>query len=353
MPRLTIDLAKIRDNTRLVTGSSAKFGIDIFGVGKGLCGLPEVARSMLAGGCAGIGDSRLENLKVLRDSGIDAELMLLRLPELSRAEEVVMYSDISLNSELSTLRALSVAAVRAGVSHGVLLMVDLGDLREGVWPDEFTQLVTETASLPGLRVWGVGTNLTCYGGVAPDDRNMNELLRLSRLAEECLGYELQVSAGNSSSINMLLSGQLPRGVTNLRIGEALILGTETLERTLIPGAHSDACVLTAEIIELKEKPSLPIGQLGQDAFGEVPTFVDRGVRRRAIVALGRQDVAIDGIKPRNPGATVLGGSSDHLILDVHDCPELRVGDALDFEVGYGAMLALATSPYVRKQYLNS
>jgi len=50
-----------------------------------------------------------------------------------------------------------------------------------------------------------------------------------------------------------------------------------------------------------------------------------------------------------PGISVLGGSSDHLILDVEDAAEnVKVGDELEFWPGYGALLALSTSPYVQK-----
>jgi Predicted amino acid racemase len=100
---------------------------------------------------------------------------------------------------------------------------------------------------------------------------------------------------------------------------------------------------------LRNKPSKPIGTIGADAFGKVPVFEDRGRRLRAIAAVGKQDAKIDGLAPLDPGVTVLGASSDHLTLDVEDCPTRPVlGGVMRFTLDYGAMLALTTSPYVEK-----
>jgi ornithine racemase len=350
MARLLVDLRKIEHNARLVTDRAREQGIGIFGVGKGLAGRPQVGRTLLAGGCIGIGDSRLENIKAMRDAGVQAEFMMLRLPQLSRTRETVELCDISLNSEAETLGSLSRHACELGKVHKVVLMVDLGDLREGVWPDGLRDLVHVGAALTGINVWGIGTNLTCYGGVIPDSQNMSHLLALARETEDILGHKIEVSGGNSGILNMLFSGQLPSGITHLRIGEGMLLGRETLNRQPLPGAFTDTCRLEAEVIELQEKPSLPVGVLGQDAFGEYPSFVDRGVRRRAILAIGRQDVAIDGLTPLLPGAIVLGASGDHLIVDVEESPKVRVGDTISFTPGYGSMLALSTSSYVKTVY---
>jgi predicted amino acid racemase len=107
--------------------------------------------------------------------------------------------------------------------------------------------------------------------------------------------------------------------------------------------------LVAEVIEFKTKPSRPHGEIAQDAFGHVFAFEDKGDVRRAILALGRQDVDVLAIKPRIK-ADVLGASSDHLILDVKG-PDLEVGDEVRFDIGYSALLRGMTSPYVEKVYL--
>ena len=351
VPKLTINVKKIEQNATLVCQTAKNHGVEIFGVAKGMCGPEDVGRALVRGGCVGIGDSQVATLKRLKGLGLGVPLMLLRLPTLSRVKEVVQSADISLNSEFTTCEALSIAAGKQGVKHKVLLMVDIGDLREGVWPGDLMALVQQVSLLPHVEIYGVGTNLACFGGIVPEQDNLAQLLAVAHQASEYLGKKLVVSGGNSSSLKLLFSGKLPSGINNLRIGEGILLGREAIEREPLPGAYTDTCVLTAEIIELKEKPSCPIGTVGQDAFGNVPHFQDRGVRLRAILNIGRQDVAVEGLVPRLPGAIILGASSDHLVMDVHDSPPLRVGDQVKLDINYGALLAASTSPYVKKEYV--
>ena len=102
-------------------------------------------------------------------------------------------------------------------------------------------------------------------------------------------------------------------------------------------------------MELKEKPSLPIGEVGVDAFGQKPYYEDRGIIKRAIIAIGQQDTDPGSMEPLDEQMDILGASSDHMILDVSKCTKAyKVGDVVSFKVGYGGMLKTATSPYVEK-----
>ncbi|MDD3073800.1 MAG: alanine racemase, partial [Eubacteriales bacterium] len=271
-------------------------------------------------------------------------------PMLSQVDAVVELFQCSLNSELATIRALDAAAAKAGVVHEIILMLDLGDLREGVLPGQLEEMVLEIAELKNIRLLGLGTNLTCYGGVIPTWDNLGQLLEYNRKAEKLYSHLLPViSGGNSSSLPLLLEGHLPP-VTQLRLGESIVLGRETVDRQPIPGAHLDCFQIQAEIIEIRKKPSVPIGKIGQDAFGGTPVFEDRGIHLRAILALGRQDVVVDGLETPE-GIDILGASSDHLLLDVTKYPKsLAVGDVLTFTPGYGALLAAMTSAFVTKEY---
>ncbi len=349
-PRITIDLKKIETNTRLLTDLCRQHDIEPVGVTKVTCGDPKVARAMLAGGMNMLAESRVENAVRLRQAGIDVPLMLLRLPMPSQAELVVENFQCSLNSELATIKALDRAAASVGKVHQVVLMVDLGDLREGILPEDVENTVAQIAPLAHIQLLGLGTNLTCYGGVIPSRDNLGRLLSLNKQAQAVYGQPLPViSGGNSSSLPLLLEGKLPP-VTQLRLGEGIMLGRETVARQPIPGAHLDCFTLEAEVIELQTKPSVPIGEIGQDAFGGTPDFEDRGNHLRAIVALGRQDIAVDSLETP-AGTDILGASSDHLLLDVTDYQQpLKVGDRLVFSPGYGALLAAMTSAYVSKEY---
>jgi predicted amino acid racemase len=349
---VTVDLIKIEQNTRAVV--SAMLGVDIVGVTKVTCGDPRVARAMLAGGAVALGESRLENAARLREDGITAPIWLVRAPVPALAEDAVRVSDVTVVSELAIARALDVAAGRLGRRYGLLPMVDIGDLREGMMPDELPSFLEAVSRLANVDVVGIGASLTCFGAIVPDERNLALLASLAEAASDQLGRPLCISAGSSTSIAAVLDGRAPAAVDNLRIGEAIVLGVDPATREPIPGLtlHRDAVTLSAPVIECKVKPSMPIGTAAQDAFGTVPSFEDRGERRRALLALGRQDAPCEGLTPVDPRVEVLGASSDHLVLDVEALPSAPVvGESISFVPGYSAALALFTSPYVEKEYV--
>ncbi|HSS63386.1 MAG TPA: alanine racemase [Gammaproteobacteria bacterium] len=350
-PTVSIDLEIIERNARTVVDACGRHGISVFGVTKGACGMPQVARAMLRGGVVGIGESRFENIKRLRDSGIDSPVMLLRSPPLSRIEEVIRSVDISLNSEIAIMEELSRVAERMGRVHEIILMVDLGDLREGIWPADLMPTVEAVMNLPGMRIIGLGTNLTCFGAILPTEDNMSELLAHAYKIERAFGLELRyISGGNSSTLPLVLSGGMPEGINNLRIGEAILQGgRDTFFQAPWEALDQNAFAITGELLEVKKKPSVPIGRTGVDAFGKKPVFEDKGDRLRGIVNIGREDVVVEGLTPVTSGVTVLGASSDHLVVDLTEArPRPKVGDALAFRMDYGALLAAMTSEYVEK-----
>lgn len=346
---VTVDLGKITENTRLVAERLP--GIDVVAVTKVVCGSPEVARAMLAGGASALGESRLENAARLRDDGIDADIWLLRSPTPGLADETVRLTEVSLASETATAEALEAAATRNDCRHAIVVMVDLGDLREGLMPSDLPGFLERVEAMQHIDILGIGTSLTCYGGVVPSEENLGELIELARAAERQLGHDLVVSGGMSSSIELAVAGRMPEGVGSLRIGETILLGVSTVTRRPILGLHTDAFVLAAPVIECMRKPSMPLGEIAQDAFGRRPVFEDRGDRMRAICAIGRQDAPPEGLTPVDPRVQVLGASSDHLILDVEDLPcAPAVGEAIVFVPDYSATLRLFTSPYVLKSF---
>lgn len=347
-PRLEIYPRRIEQNARAIATLVHEHGGVLAGVGKVTCAHPAVVRALAAGGADQLADSRIDNLRAVRELDLGLPTLLLRIPERSRVQEVVEVADISLNSDLETMRLLAEAARARGVTHQVIVMVDLGDLREGVWPDHAAEVVTAAAQLEGIEVIGIGANLACYGGVHPSPDNMALLLQVRDECAAASGLELSVVSGaNSSGLDLLAAGQMPGAVNHFRMGESIVLGRNVLDRSPWPGTRQDTIVAVAEVVEVESKPSVPLGQRGQNAFGEEGEYVDRGIRQRAILNLGRQDAVLDGLEPVDPGIIVLGGSSDHLILDVSDAKApLSVGDEVEFYPGYGALLALSTSPYV-------
>jgi predicted amino acid racemase len=351
---LEIDLKKLTENSRKTMELCAKQGIEVLGVTKGFSAIPEIVRAMADGGITKFADARLENIKMLRSNGFLQHMTLLRIPMLSQADEVVFYTNTSLNSEYEVIERLSESAAAVERRHDIVLMIEVGDLREGLLPEDACAVMRKALELPGIRVVGVGTNMGCYGGILPTDQNLSALCRVAGELQNIAGYEFDViSGGGTSSLMLAASGEMPEGINQLRVGEGILLGTDTTHNTDIPWLNQDAFVLHSEIIEMKDKPSVPYGETGLDAFGNAPLFEDLGVRRRAIVALGRQDSPPAGLTPFDPGVHILGASSDHMILDIEDAgKDYRVGDLMDFRLNYQGLLNLCSSKYVRKVYRN-
>ena len=359
-PRLLIDLNKLKSNLDAVAKiTKEQGGCSLMIVTKGLCADPEMAK-MVANHPAVdfMADSRVMNIKTYADEARKNGKMtvLLRIPMHAEAADVVKYVDLSFNSELSTIRLLDEEAGKIGVKHNVLLMIDLGDLREGIFyqnEDQIFGAVEEILKMKNINLYGIGVNLTCYGAIIPKNDNLSNLVAIARKIEDKFGIKLNmISGGNSSSIYLIGRGELPEGINNLRLGESFLLGNDTAYGTKLPGTVSDTLILGAQIVELKEKPSLPIGEVGVDAFGQKPYYEDRGIIKRAIIAIGKQDTDIDSMEPLDEKIDILGGSSDHIILDVTKSErEYKVGDVVRFLLGYGGMLKTATSPYVEKVYI--
>jgi predicted amino acid racemase len=349
-PRIEIDLAKIEDNARLLVTRLAPRGIEVTGVTKAVLGHPAVAAAMLAGGVARLGDSRLENLARLCEAGLQAPTMLIRSPTPEEADRAVAVASISLVSEAGVVVALAAAAARAKVVHDVIAMVELGDLREGVLAADLLPLARIAADQPGVRLVGLGANLACRHGVDPGSPQMNELADLGRMIRTELDLALPlISGGNSANLTWALgdrSDPPTSGITDLRIGEAILLGTDPVRGVPIDGLHTDAFTLVSSVIESLEKPSMPWGERGFDSFGGVSRVTDRGRIVQTIVSLGRQDVELEGLTPP-PGIAVLGASSDHLVLETP--VRLVPGTELRFRLGYGGLLRAMTSPFVAVQ----
>lgn len=345
-PQLEFDLALLRSNADAVISRCRGMSIRVCGVVKGVDGLPEAARVLRAAGAEELGTSRLEQVAKCRAAGVPGPWLLIRIPGLTELPDVVALCETSLQSEWPTLLALEEECLRQNKTHRVIVMTDLGDLREGFWDKKELVDVCERVErdLPHVQLAGIGVNLTCYGSTKPTPEKMNELVGLARQVEQRIGRKLEiVSGGATSSFTLVHWGTMPAGVNHLRIGEAILLGKDLQVDWGIRDMdylRMDALTLRAEVVEVKDKPTYPIGEFAIDAFGRKPVYEDRGIRRRAILALGRADVGeLESLIPREPGMTVIGGSSDHCIVDVEDCPRrLQVGDIVEFSLCYSHML---------------
>lgn len=353
-PVYEISASKFKSNACKIYQMCKENGIEPAGVVKGFSAIPEVAELFIKAGFKTLGDSRMKEIIRLRSAGVKAELMLIRIPMPSEITELVSYADSSLNSEIETIRLINKEAAKQKKTHGVILMMDLGDLREGFSDrQEAVKAAIEVEGMENIKLLGIGTNLGCYGSIRPSEKNLGELCEIAEAIERAIGRRLDIiSGGASTSLSLLVNGRMPERINHLRIGEAVITAKDLpyLWDMEMPGIYRDPMVLKAQVVEVKQKPSYPIGEIFVDAFGNKPVYADRGIRRRAILAVGNKDVGdITKLKPRKQGVEIIGSSSDHLIIDIEDCPEeIKVGDVLEFDTFYAAMLFLCSSDCVKK-----
>ncbi|NLD20087.1 MAG: alanine/ornithine racemase family PLP-dependent enzyme [Clostridiales bacterium] len=356
-PRLVVDLKKLRHNIDVVLSNCNKANISVCGAIKGFNGLPEAVKQFAEAGCSQLGTSRMRTIKELTMLGIDAKYLLLRVPMLSEVEDVVEYADVSLNSDIEVIRALNDAAAKAEKLHEVIIMADLGDLREGFWDKEELVNCAEIIEkeLDNIVLKGVGTNLGCYGSIKPTVEKMNELILIAELVEERIGRRLEIiSGGATSSYTLVLNQSMPERINHLRIGEGILNDYDLPEiwGLNIENMYQDVLTFEAEVIEVRNKPTHPVGEICIDSFGRKPEYIDRGIRKRVLLAAGKLDFALnDKIFPQKEGVEVIGSSSDHMILDIEDSKEeIKVGDIVTFNVSYPSMMYMSNDKYVNVIY---
>ncbi|MDF7823530.1 alanine/ornithine racemase family PLP-dependent enzyme [Pontiellaceae bacterium B12227] len=346
-PRLEIDLEKIHFNARTLVKRLAPKGISVTAVMKATLGSPEIANAFLMAGVKTLGDARIENITRMRQGGVTAPMALIRSPMCSQVARVVKYTEFSFNTELDVIRLLSDAAQKAKRVHGIVLMVELGDLREGILPNALNHTVQEILRLPNVAIKGIGTNLACRSGVVPDAANMAALSAVTNSIESTFGFPLDiVSGGNSANLHWALSGADTGRVNNLRLGESILLGCDPLHRKPIAGLHTDAITLVAEVIESKVKPSQPWGTIAQNAFGIPAAPKTVGHIQQAILAIGRQDIDPAGLEAPHD-IEILEASSDHLVVKTKRFTQ-PVGSEIPFQLNYSALLRSMTSPFISK-----
>ena len=278
-PRLEINIEKLKTNLQIISNLLKKRNISLTMVTKAYCANPDIINELVKDKnlIDYLADSRIENLKGMKH--IDIPKILLRLPMKSEVEDVIKYADISFNSEYEIIEMLNEEAKKVNKVHKIVIMVDLGDLREGyfVQKDLFDN-VKKIQDLHNISIIGVATNLTCYGAVLPSEENLSKLVSIAEKLERDFHIEIKIiSGGNSSSLFLINENKLPLKINNLRIGEAILLGRETAYGKKIEGAFDDVFRLVCEVIENKEKPSVPLGERGLDAFGNQPKFEDKGI----------------------------------------------------------------------------
>lgn len=353
MNKLTIDLHALHQNVHTIGKWVATHGASWTLVTKAMCGFPDVLAGLRASGVRSMADSRLANLEAIAALPEPVESWYLRLPHYPALPDIVRLSSVSLNSEVEIIEALNEEAGRQGRLHRVIIMIELGDLREGVLPGSLVRFYERVFDLPHIRVLGIGSNLGCLSGIIPSIEQFSQLAMFHELLQLKFQRPLPlVSGGTSAVLPMLRDGLLPKAVNHFRVGEAVFLGTDLVNGGQMEGLRSDAVTLEVEIVELREKSLSPLGETtDMMPFEELQaTRHPAGSRGyRAVVTLGHLDTDLGGLTPLNPDYELVGASSDLSVLTVGDNPEnLSVGDTIKFRPAYGALVRLMAGKYIEK-----
>lgn len=338
-PCIEIKPDGILHNIKTLKSLCDRYGKTLSVVTKMLVGYEPLVRYLVEEGeIFAICDSRVENFMEFVD--IKAEKWLIRSPMLSQISDVIKFTDVSLNSELSVITALNGEAKRQNKRHRVILMYECGDLREGCYTEELVELAGKCLKMSNIELYGIGTNLSCVNEIVPSPENMTLFENAVNAVQDAYGIKLPiVSGGASSSLKMLSEGTLPSVINNMRMGESVFLGNIPVYDVPFDGAYEDNFILKAEVIEVKEKPSVPEMR---------PQDCDK-LMKRAIVAVGKQDIYLPGLSCVDDRINVIGGSSDHVLVDVTNCDnEYKVGSTVSFKMTYNCLLNAMTSKYVEK-----
>jgi len=357
MSYITLHTRKLRHNFKVLDQIFEQENIEWAIVAKMLCGNEKFLEVLLNLSDKEICDSRLSNLKTIKKISPKTETIYIKPPAKRLAKSIVQFADVSFNTEFATMEALSKEAVLQNKIHRVVLMVEMGELREGIMARNLMAFYEEVRTLPNLEIVGLGTNLNCLNGILPDEKKLEKLHRFKEIIEENSGQKIPyISGGSSVTIPLIFKNEVPFGINHFRVGETLFFGTDVYSDSLISGMYQDVFTLTAEIIEMQQKPTIPSGLAGTNLTGETPKFEINEEKKsslRAIVDVGLLDIDFKDISPLMPGIEMIGASSDMLILDLGENSEnLEVGDTIDFSMNYMAVLRAMNSDYVDKKVEN-
>lgn len=354
MAYITLDKDKLKHNYEQLEALFAGRDINWAVVTKLLCGNHTYLQVLADLGIRQFCDSRIANLKFIKTNFPDVETIFIKPPAKRNAEKVVAYADISFNTSYDTILRLSEAAVKQGRKHRIVIMVELGELREGVMGKNLKGLYERIYQLPGIEVIGLGTNLTCMYGVLPSYDKLTQLVDLKTEIEKQFGTKPElVSGGASVTIPLIERNELPAAVNHFRVGETLFLGTDVYSSVPMKGMYNNVFMLYGEIIELAHKPNVPYGDMGYNLSGEKKDFSDEDFSKesyRAIVDIGLLDMDIKHVEPEDKDIRVAGVSSDMTVLDLGENQhKYKVGDKIAFTMDYMGILRIMNSRYIEKR----
>lgn len=354
MAYITLNKQKLQHNYTELDTLFKEHNIEWAAVVKLLCGNALFLKQVLDLGIPEVCDSRISNLKTIKKLRPDVQTVYIKPPAQENVREVLECADVTFNTEYDTIKLLSDTATDMGVSHKILIMIELGELREGVMREEFIEFYQKVFDLPNIKVIGIGANLTCMYGVLPSEDKLLQLCLYKQLVEAKFNQVIPyISGGASVTIPLIYRDLMPEAINHFRVGETLFMGTNAYENKPYKNMYNDVFKLYAQIIELNEKPYVPSGELGYNLSGEKMEFdttQDGEVGLRAIVDIGLLDVEDSHLTPVDEELEIIGASSDMMVIDLKENKkDLEVGDFIEFKMNYMGILRIMNSDYIEKR----
>ncbi|MBN2857813.1 MAG: alanine/ornithine racemase family PLP-dependent enzyme [Candidatus Delongbacteria bacterium] len=354
MAYITLNRKKLEHNFRFLDRIFKKNNIKWSVVTKLLCGNKLYIGELLKLNVFQAADSRISNLRTIKSIKPDIETIYIKPPAKHAVSNVVKYADISLNTSISVIKMLSKEAVKQDKTHKIIIMIEMGELREGIMRDDLIDFYSSVFELPNIEVTGIGTNLACLYGVLPNNDKLIQLSLYKQLIEATFNKKIPlVSGGASVTIPLIFNHSLPKGINHFRVGETLFLGTDVYHDSTYEKMHNDVFRLFAEIIELIEKPIVPMGEMGTNVQGESAEVNEEDygkTTKRALIDLGLLDIEENQILPLDPDISIVGASSDMIVMDLGDNEKnYKVGDFLEFRMTYLGTVRIMNSKYIEKR----
>ncbi|MBN1409284.1 MAG: alanine racemase [Spirochaetales bacterium] len=350
MPVLFIDRNKILHNFLFLKKLCSDFKLELVTVAKFCLFNSQIIDSLIDNGAEFIAGVNLFNLRNLKEP---IKKMLLRTA-LSDMKNGIEDCDCVLVSELAMLEAL--ARLPGQKKPGAILMLELGDFREGIPPDDFIKFLKKALSIRGVKIAGIGGNLGCLTGRLPDTEMFSIMHDLLQTARAELGCELStVSMGGTSIFDMFENNWMAEDITQVRMGEAIFFGYNMSARKKLAGFKGDAFIFQAEIIELAEKKIIHSpGRIGYNAFGHKTNPVSPpGMRKRAVLNFGSLAASFHGLSPVDSGVFFAGATHDYSVIDVSECTrKWKVGDRIHFVMNYNSASQAMLNPFVQKKFID-
>lgn len=358
MAYIILNKSKLKSNFDYLDNLFKEKDIKWAVVSKILCGNKEYLEELLSYNITQICDSRIVNLKMIKQINPKVETIFIRPPAKHAIKNIVKYADISMNTEIETIKLLSEEAQIQNKVHKIIIMIELGELREGVMRDDLIDFYSKVFNLKNIEVVGIGANLSCLYGVLPNHDKLIQLCLYKQLIELKFNKKITyISGGSSVTIPLIFQKLLPKGINHFRVGETLFLGTDVYNDKVLKNFNTDVFVLYSEIIELIEKPKVPMGEMGTNAEGHSVTFDKTKIGKtsyRAIIDLGLLDVDINHIFPKDKNISIVGSSSDMIVIDLsRNTKKYQVGDLLEFKLDYIGILRVLNSKYIEKRIIKS